>query len=114
MNFLKRMASLEPAVLRGVIISAVWVVTSFGIAVSPQIPDSLIALSAALLALAQAFWTRPAVTANDRVAVYVPDPVNAPEVVKAGNAITTATPNQIYQAATTGGDVTHGTSSDQD
>jgi hypothetical protein len=103
-GFMNRLAMLEPAVLRGVIIAIIWVLTSFGIAISPQVPDSLIALSAALLALIQALWTRPSVTANARVAVLVPDPINAPEVVTAGAAVTTASNADIIQAAQSAGD----------
>jgi hypothetical protein len=103
-TFWWRLVHLNPTLIRGVVVSLVLLISSFGILISPEVPNSLIGFIAAILAMVQALWTRPAVTANARVAVYVPDPINAPGVVEAGNATTTATPKDIIDAARASGE----------
>lgn len=100
-SFLWKLVNLDPALLRGLIMAVIWILASIGVAVTPELPNSLIGAIAAILAVVQAIWTRPEVTANARVSVYLPDPVNAPNVVAAGEAVTTATTAAIIDAATT-------------
>lgn len=102
-----RLVHLEPALFRGLIMAIVLLLSSIGIVVSPDIPNSLIGFLATVLAIIQAVWTRPSVTANARVAVLVPDPINAPEIVAAGEAVTTADDGAIITAATVGDDDAH-------
>lgn len=98
-----RLVNLNPALLRGLIMATVLLLSSVGILVSPEVPNSLIGFIATVLAIVQALWTRGAVTPNAKVAVFVPDPVNAPHVVEAGDAATTAGGAQIITAARTSG-----------
>lgn len=99
-NFWYRLTKLEPAVYRGLIVATVALLASIGIVISPGVPDALVGFIWALSAIVQALWTRGSVTANARVSVLVPDPVNNPQIVEAGEAISTAPNAEIIEAAT--------------
>lgn len=86
-----RLVHLDPALLRGAVVAVVALLGALGILVSPQLPDVLIGAWAAMAAVVQALWTRPAVTANARVVVWAPDPVGSPRTVAAGEATSTTT-----------------------
>lgn len=98
-SFWYKLTKLEPAVYRGLIISIVALLASVGVAISPGVPDALIGFILVVVPIVQALWTRPAVTANARVSVYLPDPQNEPDYVRAGEAVTTATNAEIVEAA---------------
>lgn len=98
-SFWWRLVHLEPAVWRGAVVAVVALVGAFGIVVAPAIPDALLAAWVPLAAIVQALWTRPAVTANARVVVEAPDPVNRPGRVVAGDAVTGASDALILAAA---------------
>lgn len=98
-NIWWRLANLNPAVLRGLIVSVIAVLAAYGIKVSPDASDSLILLVLALGPVVQALWTRGAVTPNAKVAVSVPDPVGAPNEVEAGEAIVVASAETVLDAA---------------
>jgi hypothetical protein len=102
-TFWWKLVHLDPTLIRGLVMATILLLSSIGILVSPEVPNSLIGFIATVLAIVQALWTRPAVTPNAKVAVVVPDPVNAPEVVEAGNATTTATTKDIIEAARASG-----------
>lgn len=104
-TFWWRLVHLNPALIRGIVMAAVLLAASLGILISPGLPDTLIGFIATALAIVQALWTRSAVTANARVAVSVPDPINFPNVVAAGDATTSATPKDIIDAARASGDM---------
>lgn len=94
-----RLVHLEPAMLRGVVVAVVAMLGAVGILVAPALPDALLAAWGAVAAVVQALWTRPAVTANARVVVEAPDPVESPRVVVAGEATTQASAGAILDAA---------------
>jgi hypothetical protein len=94
-----RLVNLEPAVLRGLITGLVGLLGALGILLSPDLPDTILGVWVPLAAIIQALATRPAVTANARVVVEVPDPVGQPGRVVAGEAVTTASTQQILRAA---------------
>lgn len=96
-----RLVHLEPAVLRGAITGLVGLAGALGILLSPDLPDTILGVWVPLAAIVQALATRPAVTANARVVVETPDPINNPGTVVAGEAVTTATNKQILDAAAT-------------
>lgn len=98
-----RLVNLNPALLRGLIMAVVLLLSSVGILISPEVPNSLIGFIATVLAIVQALWTKGSVTPNAKVAVSVPDPINAPGVVEAGDAVTTANGAQIITAARASG-----------
>lgn len=98
-GFWWRLMNLDPALWRGLIIAAFALAATVGVTISPNVPDQIIALIWALSAIIQALWTKQAVTPNSKVAVSVPDPVNNPNVVEAGEATTTAPDHQILEAA---------------
>jgi len=103
-NIIAKFAAMDPALIRGIVVAIVGLLSSLGIAVSPQLPDTLIGVVLAVLAIVQALWTRTAVTPNAKVAVVVPDPINAPEIVAAGEAATTAPNHEIISAARAAGE----------
>jgi hypothetical protein len=98
-TFLNRLMTLDPALWRGLIVAIFALLGTIGVTIVPGLPDQLIGLVWIISAIAQALWTRQAVTPNGKVAVAVPDPINAPEVVVAGEATTTATNSEIVAAA---------------
>lgn len=98
-NFWYKLTKLDPALFRGLIVAVVALLASIGVAISPALPESLISVFAVVAAIVQALWTRQAVTANARVAVEVPDPVNNPHEVIPGEAVTTASNSEIIAAA---------------
>jgi hypothetical protein len=102
-DFWWRLVNLNPALYRGVIMSTIWALTSLGIAVSDTVPNAFIVLIGAVFAMAQAFWTKPAVTPNAKVVVYMDDP-NNPKQVSAGEGVTTASDKAIIEAAQTSGE----------
>jgi hypothetical protein len=94
-----RIVHLEPALWRGVVVAAVALLSSVGVVVAPAVPDTLVLFIVAAAALVQAVWTRPAVTANARVVVRAPDPIDQPAKVEAGEAVTEASNKAILEAA---------------
>jgi len=97
-GFWWRLVHLDPALWRGLIVAVVFVLAAFGIAVSPDIPDSVIGLVGAVLAVLQALWTKPAVTPNAKVVTFLEDPAK-PRIISAGDAVTTASDTAIVAAA---------------
>lgn len=98
-----KLVHLDPALFRGLVIAVITVLGAFGILISPDLTDSLVGVLVAGMAVVQALWTRAGVTANARVAVVVPDPVNAPNTVAPGEAATSAPVEEIIEAARTSG-----------
>lgn len=98
-NFWWKLVHLNPALLRGLIMAVVVALGSTGILVSGELPDTLLGVWVAVAGIIQALWTRGAVTANARVAVAVPDPVNAPNTVVPGEAVVYAPSAEIAHAA---------------
>lgn len=98
-GFWYRLVHLNPALFRGLVMATVLLFASVGIRVSPEVPDSVILFLGAVFAIVQALWTAPSVTSNEKVVVYVPDPVNKPGEVAPGNATTSASNFEILEAA---------------
>jgi len=94
-----KLVNLDPALLRGLITAGVMFLASFGLILAPGVPDAAVGFISVIFLMAQALWIRPSVTPNAKVAVSVPDPVNAPHVVEAGEAKTTASNADILDAA---------------
>ena len=86
-SFFWKIVNLDPALLRGIIVAVVALLASVGVMVSDDIPEAVIGVFVAAAAIIQATWTRGAVTPNAKVAVRVPDPVNAPDRIEAGPAV---------------------------
>lgn len=97
-SFWWRLVHLDPAIYRALIMAIIWVLASFGVAVSDKIPNSVIVLVGAVFALVQALWTKGAVTPNAKVVSYLPDPAK-PREIEAGDAVTTASDSNILEAA---------------
>lgn len=102
-TFWWRLVHLDPALLRGLVVALVLLLGGLGVSIATDVPDTVVTAIAAFLAIVQALWTRPAVTANARVVVAAPDPVNRPGRVVAGEAVTTATSDAILDAARSDG-----------
>lgn len=102
-TFWWRLIHLDPALVRGLIMAVVLVLGSAGILVSESLTDGLIGVWVAVAAVVQALWTKSAVTPNAKVVVSAPDPVNAPDVVAPGEAVTEASSTDIIEAARTSG-----------
>lgn len=105
-GFWYRLVHLNPALFRGLIMATVLLLVAVGVKISPDLPDILIGWVAAVLAIVQALWTVPSVTPNEKVVVYVPDPVKQPDEVASGDANAgLATNQEIIEAARSGGGV---------
>jgi hypothetical protein len=99
-----KLVNLEPATLRGILLAVVTLLAAIGIKIAPNIPDSIIAVLVVILPVIQALWTRGSVTANAKVAVVVPDPINDPGTVKSGDAVVLdSTPAATIEDAAKGG-----------
>lgn len=98
-GFWYRLVHLDPALFRGLVVAVVALLASVGIVVSPALADNLVLVVVALAALVQALWTKPAVTPNEKVVVYVPDPVKKPDELAPGQATVVATDREIIKAA---------------
>lgn len=98
-GFWWRFVHLDPALLRAFIVAAFLLAGGLGLSFATDLPDNLITFISAALMLIQGLWTRSSVTANARVLVRVPDPVNRPGVVVPGEAVTTASDARILSAA---------------
>lgn len=94
-----RILHLEPAMWRGVVVAVLALLASFGVYVAPGLSDNLVLLIVAVATIAQAIWTRPAVTANAKVVVWAPEPVTQPAHVQPGEAVTQASDRKIIDAA---------------
>ncbi len=88
-GFWWKLIHLDPAILRGSVVSIMGLAAAFGYLVNDQRQGAILGAIAAVLALAQALWTRRAVTPNAKVVVYKPNPVEEPEILLAGHAIST-------------------------
>lgn len=97
-NLWIRLSKLDPAVYKGVVVGVVALLASVGVFVSPDIPDSIVALIVAIASFIQAVWVRGSVTPNAKVVIVMPDP-EKPRVIQAGEAATTASDNIILSAA---------------
>lgn len=102
-GFWYRLVHLNPALFRAFIVALFALLASLGIVVNASIPDSLITVVLAVAALIQALWTKAGVTPNDKVLVYVPDPVEMPNTVAPGPATTGASDQKILAAAASEG-----------
>ena len=94
---------LDPAVFRGLIVAVIALLGYFGLEIAANLPDQIMAIYGFLSTIIAAFVIRPSVTANARVAVYVPDPIDNPDVVAPGEAVTNAPPKEIIAAAESSG-----------
>lgn len=106
-GFWWRLVNLNPALFRAVVISVFALLASLGIVVNDALPDQLVGVVVAVLALVQGLWTKAAVTPNEKVLAYVPDPVDKPQEVAAGAATTTA-PDTVILDAVANTDGTYG------
>ncbi len=104
-SVLWKLVNLEPAVWRGIVVAVLAVLAAVGIKVAPGVPDLAFLVVLAVLPVFQGLWTKSAVTPNAKVAVVVPDPVEAPSIVRAGEAVVPVrTPRDtIVEAATSRG-----------
>ena len=94
-----KLVHLEPALIRMMGTATAGMLAAFGILVSDARLSAILGFVMVLLMVIQWAVTRGAVTANARVVVAIPDPVNAPGKVVAGEATTTASSAAILKAA---------------
>lgn len=99
-GFLWRLVHLNPALYRGFVVAAVMIAGAFGLAVSDNQTNAIVLALTAVAAVAQAIWTRRSVTANRKVVIMKPDPINAPTTVVPGQAVSTDTVAVLKAAAT--------------
>jgi hypothetical protein len=86
-NLLWKMTHLEPTLYRGGVVAVVALLAAIGFGVSGSTTDTISAIVVFVASVVQAFWTRKSVTANAKVVVYKPNPVDAPKQVAAGAAV---------------------------
>lgn len=102
-TFWWRLTHLEPAVYKSLVVAVVGLLAALGVAIAPGVPNEVIGLVIAAMAVVQGLWTRQGVTPNSKVVVYLPDP-SEPHAVEAGEAVTTADDSTILDAAKSAGD----------
>jgi hypothetical protein len=100
-DFLWRLVHLEPTMMRTFVVTIFALLAATGVVVNDSLPDALVSAVIALAAIIQAVWVRQGVTANARVVVEAPDPVDQPGLVAPGQAVTMADDASIIEAATT-------------
>lgn len=86
-GFLEKLAKLDPAIVRALIITVVGIVGAIvGHQVGNEVVDTIVNFALALLALVAGLVIRPAVTPNAKVLAYKPNPVDAPNLIAPGEA----------------------------
>lgn len=88
-GFWWKLVNLNPALWRALIVATIALLGAVGIAVNGSIEDSLFLFITAVAAVVQGLWTRKGVTANQKVVVYKPDPIDNPTMVLPGPAVST-------------------------
>lgn len=102
-DFWWRLVHLDPAILRGAVMSVIALVATFGLIVGDAKQAAIITAIGSILALVQALWTRKAVTPNAKVVVYKPDPIKAPDLVVPGPAVS----SDVVAVANAAADTVH-------
>lgn len=101
-SFLQRLAALNPAVVRSIIVAVVaLIVLVTGKAVDDNTVDTIVSVVLLLLPIVAGLFIRAAVTPNAKVIAFKPDPVEAPEVIHPGEATIEPTPaakQELYEA----------------
>lgn len=100
-NFWWKLTHLEPALYAGIVTAVVAVLASVGFAISDSATSSIISAVVVIVGLVQALWTRSKSTPNQKVVVYKPDPVNSPNEVSAGSAVSSNAVEVVNAAAST-------------
>jgi hypothetical protein len=86
-GFMERLTTLEPAMIRGFIVTVFGLVAAiFGTQIDSQTVDLVITFVLALLGLITALFIRPSVTANKKVLAYIRDPLERPIDIEPGLA----------------------------
>lgn len=88
-DFWWKLVHLDPAILKGAVVSIIGLLATLGLLVNDQTQGAILTSIASIIALVQALWTRKSVTPNIKVVVYKPDPVNSPRLLASGPAIST-------------------------
>lgn len=104
-GFLWKLVHLDPALYRAFVVTIALLCGAFGLVVSDQSVGAIVTVVSAAIALIQGVWTRKSVTANAKVVVLKPDPVNEPSLVAPGEAVSTdavSVLNAAGQNSTTG------------
>jgi hypothetical protein len=99
-SWIWKLAHLNPARWITLVVAVAALLSAFGFTLSGEQTQALTGLIVALTAIVQGVWTESKTTANKKVVVKAPDPVDNPNVVVPGDAVTTAKPGEILDAAT--------------
>lgn len=87
-SWLERIAALDPAIVRGVIVTVVGIIVAVtGKVIDNSTVELISTCVLAILGLLAAILIRPAVTPNAKVLAFKPDPVDAPLVIQPGEAV---------------------------
>lgn len=97
-GFLWKLVHLNPALWRALIVAIAGVLAYLGIGFAVGFQDSIFGLIVAIIAIVQGVWTKGSVTANQKVVVYKPDPVESPHALAAGPAVSYDR-DAVYSAA---------------
>jgi hydrogenase/urease accessory protein HupE len=97
-GFWWRLVHLEPAVYRALVMAVFGLLIGLGLVVGADLPEQIVVAIGAIFALIQGLWTRESAVPNDKVLAYAPDPVNMPNAVAAGVAVTGASDEKILEA----------------
>lgn len=86
-GFWWKFVNLNPALWRALIVATFALLAGLGVAVNGSLEDSIFLFVTAAAAIIQGVWTKGSVTANQKVVVYKPDPVDAPHELAPGIAV---------------------------
>lgn len=104
-SFWWKLIHLDPVLVRGFVMSTAALLGGLGLALNDVKMGAILGFVSALMLLGQALWTRRAVVPNAKVVVYKPDPVNEPNLLEAGPAVST----DVVQVANAAADTPVGT-----
>lgn len=101
-NFWQRLAALEPAVVRGIVVAIVALVGLVtGKIIGDDTVDTIVDILLILLPIVTGFFIKSAVTPNAKVIAFKPDPVENPDIIHPGEATIEPTVEQkqeLYEA----------------
>jgi hypothetical protein len=87
-GFWWKLVHLNPALWRGLIVAVAALLVSVGISIfTDSVQNGVYGVIIAVVGIVQALWTRGSVTANQKVVVYKPDPVESPNTLASGLSI---------------------------
>lgn len=90
---------LNPARWIALVVAVVFLLGAFGLVINGEQKEGIVGVILAVIPILQGLWTESKTTADNKVVVVAPDPINQPTLVVAGAATTDAKSVDILNAA---------------